>query len=173
MRSGLVFRAIWICNRVSPLKWQIKWQGDFLMKNVAFYKNLELSKSSMNEFCGNVKWISLSVYLNVKKPFSFGYFLLSVSQWFLHFSWEWFGFYFQVFLIPYISFLVIMTHICLIVKLNSKLCVFLSCNITRLEWICTLWLPKCQGTPYSKQVQYLKFRWRQPTLAFVNQHPII
>ena len=30
-------------------------------------------------------------------------------------------------------------------------CVFLSCQIRVLEWIYTLQLPECQGTPFSKQ----------------------
>ena len=32
---------------------------------------------------------------------------------------------------------------------------------TRSEYIHTLWLPDCQGTPCSKQVQYLKLKWLQ------------
>ena len=34
---------------------------------------------------------------------------------------------------------------------------FLSCHVCFSEWIHTLQLPECQGTPCSKQAQYLKF----------------
>ena len=37
-------------------------------------------------------------------------------------------------------------------------CVFLSYHIRVAEWIYTLQLPKCQGTPCLKQTRYLKFR---------------
>ena len=40
-------------------------------------------------------------------------------------------------------------------------CMFLSCHVRVSEWIYTLYLPECQGTPCSKQVQYLKFQWLQ------------
>ena len=36
---------------------------------------------------------------------------------------------------------------------------FLSCHVRVSEWICTLYLPECQGTPCSKQARYLKFKW--------------
>ena len=36
-------------------------------------------------------------------------------------------------------------------------CMFLSCHVRISEWIHTLYLPECQGTPCSKQVWYLKF----------------
>ena len=32
---------------------------------------------------------------------------------------------------------------------------------TLSEWIYTLWLPECQGTPCSKKARYLKFKWQQ------------
>ena len=35
--------------------------------------------------------------------------------------------------------------------------VFLLCHICVSEWIHTLYLPECQGTPCSKQAQHLKF----------------
>ena len=35
---------------------------------------------------------------------------------------------------------------------------FLSCQVRISEWIHTLYLPKCQGTPCSIQVQNLKFK---------------
>ena len=37
----------------------------------------------------------------------------------------------------------------------------LSCHVLVSEWIYTLQLPKCQGSPCSKQVRYLKFNWQQ------------
>ena len=40
-------------------------------------------------------------------------------------------------------------------------CMFLSCHVCVSEWIQVLYLPECQGTPCSKQVQYLKFTWLQ------------
>ena len=40
-------------------------------------------------------------------------------------------------------------------------CMFLSCHVRVSEWIYTLYLPECQGTPCSKQVRYLKFKWLQ------------
>ena len=40
-------------------------------------------------------------------------------------------------------------------------CVFLCMSHMRLEWIYTLYLLACQGTPSSKQVQYLKIKWLQ------------
>ena len=40
-------------------------------------------------------------------------------------------------------------------------CMFLSFHVRVLEWIHTLQLPECQGTPYSKQAQNLKFEWLQ------------
>ena len=40
-------------------------------------------------------------------------------------------------------------------------CFFLSCHIWVSEWVHTLELPYCQGTPYSKQARYLKSKWLQ------------
>ena len=40
-------------------------------------------------------------------------------------------------------------------------CMFLSCHALVSEWIHTLKFPKCQGAPYSKQAQILKFKWVQ------------
>ena len=40
-------------------------------------------------------------------------------------------------------------------------CMFLSCHVRVSEWIHTLQFPECQGTPCSKQVQNLKFKWLQ------------
>ena len=40
-------------------------------------------------------------------------------------------------------------------------CVFLSCYVRVWEWIHTLQLPECQGTPCSKQAPYLKIKWLQ------------
>ena len=42
-------------------------------------------------------------------------------------------------------------------------CMFLSCHVRVSQWIHTLWLPECQGTPYSKQTQNLKFKWLNGT----------
>ena len=40
-------------------------------------------------------------------------------------------------------------------------CVFLSCHLRLSEWMHTLKIPECQGNPWLKQAQYLKFKWRQ------------
>ena len=40
-------------------------------------------------------------------------------------------------------------------------CMFLSCHVRVWEWIHTLQLPECQGTPCSKQAPYLKIKWLQ------------
>ena len=40
-------------------------------------------------------------------------------------------------------------------------CMFLSCHVRVLEWIHTLQLPECQGTPCSKQASYVKIKWLQ------------
>ena len=40
-------------------------------------------------------------------------------------------------------------------------CMFLSRHVRISEWIQTLFLPKCQGTPCSKQVRDLKFKCLQ------------
>ena len=40
-------------------------------------------------------------------------------------------------------------------------CMFLSCPVHVWEWIHTLYLPECQGTPCSKQARYLTFKWLQ------------
>ena len=45
---------------------------------------------------------------------------------------------------------------------------FLSYHIHVSEEIHTVWLPECQGTPCSKQVQNLKFKWLQ--LAQTHNH---
>ena len=37
-------------------------------------------------------------------------------------------------------------------------CMFLSCHVRVSEWIHTLYLPECQGTPCSKQAWNLKFK---------------
>ena len=39
--------------------------------------------------------------------------------------------------------------------------IVLSCHIHVSEQVCTLQLPECQGTPCSKQTQYLKLKWQQ------------
>ena len=36
----------------------------------------------------------------------------------------------------------------------------LSCHVGVSEWVYTIKLLECQGTPYSKQTQYLKFKWQ-------------
>ena len=40
-------------------------------------------------------------------------------------------------------------------------CIFLPCHVRVSEWMYTLQLPECQGTPCSKQAQYLKSKWLQ------------
>ena len=40
-------------------------------------------------------------------------------------------------------------------------CIFFSCHVRVWEWIHTLQLPECQGTPCSKQAPYLNIKWLQ------------
>ena len=40
-------------------------------------------------------------------------------------------------------------------------CMFLSCHEHVSEWIHTVYLPECHGTPCSKQARNLKFKWLQ------------
>ena len=40
-------------------------------------------------------------------------------------------------------------------------CMFLSCHVRVWQWIHTLQLPECQGTPCTKQAPYLKIKWLQ------------
>ena len=40
-------------------------------------------------------------------------------------------------------------------------CMFLSCHVCVSEWIHTLQLSECQGTPCSKQTRNLKLKWLQ------------
>ena len=40
-------------------------------------------------------------------------------------------------------------------------CMFLWCHVRVWEWIHTLQLNECQGTPCSKQAPYLKIKWLQ------------
>ena len=40
-------------------------------------------------------------------------------------------------------------------------CMFLSCHVPVSEWIHTLYLPECQGTPCSKQARNLELMWLQ------------
>ena len=40
-------------------------------------------------------------------------------------------------------------------------CMLLSCHVRVSEWIHTLYLSECQGTPCSKQAWHLKFKWLQ------------
>ena len=53
---------------------------------------------------------------------------------------------------------------------------FLSCHVRVSEWIHTLYLPECQGTPCSKQARKLKFKLSDSTglkprsIYFVNEH---
>ena len=44
---------------------------------------------------------------------------------------------------------------------GDKETVFLSCHIRILEWIYTLQLHECEGTPWSKQTRYLTLKWLQ------------
>ena len=56
-------------------------------------------------------------------------------------------------------------------------CMFLSCHVRVWEWIHTLQLPQCQGTPCSKQASYLKIKWLQldsnpqPLSSWTNTQP--
>ena len=56
-------------------------------------------------------------------------------------------------------------------------CMFLSCHVRIWEWIHTLQLPECQGTPCSKQASYLKIKWLQrdsnpqPLSSWTNTQP--
>ena len=47
-------------------------------------------------------------------------------------------------------------------------CMFLSCHVRVSEWIHTLWLPGCQGTPCSKQARNLKFNAFQSESALYS-----
>ena len=40
-------------------------------------------------------------------------------------------------------------------------CIFLSCYVRISDWIHTLYLPECQGSPCSKQARCLKIKWLQ------------
>ena len=40
-------------------------------------------------------------------------------------------------------------------------CMLLTYHARISEWIYTLYVPECQGNPYSKQARYLKFKWQQ------------
>ena len=55
-------------------------------------------------------------------------------------------------------------------------CMFLSCHVRVSEWIHTLKLPECQGTPCSKQVQNLKFlsdsNWTQTHNLLVRRRTL-
>ena len=46
-------------------------------------------------------------------------------------------------------------------RFHLRLYCMLSCHVCVSEWICTGQLPKCQGTPCSKQGWSLKFKWQQ------------
>ena len=48
-------------------------------------------------------------------------------------------------------------------------CMSFSCYVRVSESIHTLYFPKCQGTPCSKQAKYLKFKWLQRDS---NPHPL-
>ena len=56
-------------------------------------------------------------------------------------------------------------------------CMFLYCHVRVWEWIHTLQLPKCEGTPSSKQPPYLKIKWLQqdsnpqPLTSLTNTQP--
>ena len=56
-------------------------------------------------------------------------------------------------------------------------CMFLSCHLRISEWIHTLQLPECQGTPCLKQARNLKFKWLQldsnpqPLSSYTNTKP--
>ena len=55
---------------------------------------------------------------------------------------------------------------------------FLSCHVRVSEWIHTLSLPECQGTPCSKQARNLKVKvtatgFEPRTTYFVNEHSTI
>ena len=43
-------------------------------------------------------------------------------------------------------------------------CMFLSYHVRVSDWIHTLYLPECQGTPCSKQAWNLQFKWLQRDL---------
>ena len=56
-------------------------------------------------------------------------------------------------------------------------CMFFLSHVRVWEWIRTLQLPECQGTPFSKQASYLKIKWlqrdsnRQPLSSYTNTQP--
>ena len=49
----------------------------------------------------------------------------------------------------------------LICTMRLTVCSYQSCHVRASEWIHTLWLLECQGTPCSKQARNLKFTWLQ------------
>ena len=53
-------------------------------------------------------------------------------------------------------------------------CMFLSCHVRVSEWIQSLQLPECQGTPCSKQARNLKFKWLQldPNPVVLGSNPV-
>ena len=40
-------------------------------------------------------------------------------------------------------------------------CILFSCHVRISEWIYTIYLPECHGTPSSKQVRFLEIKWLQ------------
>ena len=44
-------------------------------------------------------------------------------------------------------------------EITEVVCMSLSCHVRVWEWIHTLQLPECQGTPCSKQARNLKVKW--------------
>ena len=52
---------------------------------------------------------------------------------------------------------------------GARGCMFLSCRVRVLEWIYTLQLPECQGTPFSRQGWNLKVKWLQ---VYSNPEPL-
>ena len=46
-------------------------------------------------------------------------------------------------------------------RYGAFVCMFLSCHVQFSEWIHTLQLSECQGTPCSKQTRNLKLKWLQ------------
>ena len=51
-------------------------------------------------------------------------------------------------------------------------CMLLQCHVRIFEWIYTLELPRCQGTPCPEQAQYLKGRWGRALILTYLDSPV-
>ena len=105
------------------------------------------------------KSVSLLIPFNNFEAHFFG-FSVKCRRWFIQkrFSFEWKP---LTFVIIYNLKLQLNRFFRISGDLENTDCMFLSCHVRVSEWIHTLYLPECQGTPCSKQARYLKFKWLQ------------